>query len=152
MSTETILIACVTSIGTVLVTKTYDYFVQRRRAQADIAKVEAEGDSLALTMIKPLKQTIADLNDELEAVKENQRKGAKEREQLVVEMDARDKEHIRIQGLMQAEIDELRGGMGVLVAQLKQAGIKPNYEPSRGGPLHWGRRTGDNPPPEGKPK
>ncbi len=99
-----------------------DYDARASQTVAEAANMLIEPLKTRLVEVETRNQTVL---DELMVIK---RQHTKEREAWAMQLQERDGQRAQ----MQAEIDELRGGIVVLVAQLQAAGIPPRYNPKPG--------------------
>lgn len=100
-----------------------------RKYVADAGEVAAQSVGLLLGPLnEKLEKVMSDLGTANERIEKMQTERDLERESLKAERAARAEER----RVMQAEIDELRAGVGVLVAQLEAAGLTPRYKPKTG--------------------
>lgn len=107
-----------------------------RQKLAEAGRVQAEAGHAAAESVEillaPLNARITELSVALVAANETiailKRDQADMLLRYTTEMVQRDQER----GKLHAEIDEMRGGVMVLVAQLEQAGIKPRWKPKTG--------------------
>ena len=131
-----------TALGSLLA---YAIASTRLRSQTRVDNADA-GESAAKAadiLIGPLTTRVVELEAQLRKDREElvkiKKQHTDELEQWTQQLASRDKQRqteLKISDekhlQMQAEIDELRGGIAVLVAQLEAAGLKPRYKPKTG--------------------
>jgi len=117
--------------------------LRRRQEQSSADNLDAQSNRAAAEsvrlLLEPLNARIASLEEQLKGFANREAQLKDERE----ERETRHAEEVSslktVQAVMQSEIDELRGGVAVLVAQLEGAGILPRWKPKpKTGPLGKG--------------
>ena len=96
------------------------------RSVAEAGKAAAESVDLLLI---PLNDKIAALNTRVAALEQERDALRESRDQREIDHAEEIKGLKNTQAVQQSEIDELRGGVAVLVAQLEAAGLEPRYKP-----------------------
>lgn len=123
------LAAIIMAVGAIVIA-----YWKRGKDDADVNQAAAASVNLLLV---PLNNRIEYLAERVEKLTANEQRLHNEREKRErehkVELDAMR----TVQAAMQNELDELRAGVAVLVAQLEQAHITPRYRPKTG-PLTGG--------------
>lgn len=115
-------------------------FLKRRQVMAaaenlDAQSTRAAAESVRL-LLEPLNTRIASLEEQLKGFTNREAQLKEEREKRETAHAAEVTSLKTVQSVMQSEIDELRGGVAVLVAQLEGAGIIPRWRPKpKTGPL-----------------
>ena len=129
---DPVIIATLISILGTSLSAVIAWLLTRRRYESEVERNSAEAaeavSEAALTLMNPLKTRISELTQEIVNIQSDR---VCEREKYTEDIRLLNERLTRVNTLLlqrEAETQELRGGIDVLIGQLKQLGIIPKYQ------------------------